>query len=872
MQRFTTANTGPVPITPAMDPQLQAILRAGNEGVQSTQSNKKKRQVKAKRFVWEDEDRFRLGRTAHEVSNKEALRAAKHINPNCNESTIRSFKKAYRIAIQANPALSTVQRAALKKRKRGKPVKFGKYDADIITYLRAIRRSGGKVNRPIVQGAALGILRRKAPHMLWQRNAVSRGWCNSILRRIKFVKRKGTKAAKKVPADAPEQIHRFKNRIYYTMKKFNIPACMFVTFDEISSALVPASDWTLEEQGATQVGIVGLEDKRNVTLGLSFSGSKELLPTQIIYEGKTNMCHAQYDFPPHLKPTHSESHWSTEKTCIELIDDILDPYMEQKRAALMLPPTQYGLLSWDVFKAHCTQAVLDLLEARRIKVVFVPPSCTGLASPNDHPEFNKNVKDLNTSKFTHFYADKVGESLANGEEELFIQFPAAEMKPLHAKWTAESLEFAATQEQWMENALRGVGIWEILQGTFVPDPLLENEFWQPTVATAEEAALHLPDSESEYEFVQNSDDEADPNDHIEGEEEVDYNLEDEVSDEDPDRTPILGTPLQGDEAESEQEQPSQQFLKRRRTLVDESDDDETQLNEPTRGKPKEDYPLEIPIPETQVHTTITPSRSARSSRISRAIDNEASDLQRALAESMLTLSRPPQPTLDILREEDNEGILEEETTLCHQKLLQRGQWRVVFPDEAWQLAKKLLIPADSLPPKTRKHPTQNSYIVARNVLPSNITKIKGDGACMFRALSFSIFRTEDCHRAVRKEILHHMQSVWDEEPRLRLLAALKYQEKTGRQRHVRPSELTISFDDYVDATNMDLPYTWGGSTELEAAALWLKTLIKVFHHGNPKFPPKSWITYGTQPEYHNTYTLLLQWTNGDHYDYVNKLV
>ena len=117
-----------------------------------------------------------------------------------------------------------------------------------------------------------------------------------------------------------------------------------------------------------------------------------------------------------------------------------------------------------------------------------------------------------------------------------------------------------------------------------------------------------------------------------------------------------------------------------------------------------------------------------------------------------------------------------------------------------------------------------------------------------------------------------MQTVWDEEPRLRLLAALKYQEKTGRQRHVRPSELTISFDDYVDATNMDLPYTWGGSTELEAAALWLKTLIKVFHHGNPKFPPKSWITYGTQPEYHNTYTLLLQWTNGDHYDYVNKLV
>ena len=185
----------------------------------------------------------------------------------CNESTIRSFKKAYTIAIKLNPALSSVQRAALKKKKRGKPVKFGKYDQQIITYLRAIRKAGGKVNRPVVQGAALGILRRKAPHMLHQRNVVSRGWCNSILRRIKFVKRKGTKAAKNVPVDAPEQINRFLNRIYYTMKKYDIPPSLFVTFDETSSALVPADDWTLEEQGSAQVAIAGLEDKRNTTLG-----------------------------------------------------------------------------------------------------------------------------------------------------------------------------------------------------------------------------------------------------------------------------------------------------------------------------------------------------------------------------------------------------------------------------------------------------------------------------------------------------------------------------------------------------------------------------------------------------------------------------
>ena len=281
--------------------------------------------------------------------------------------------------------------------------------------------------------------------MLYQRNVVSRAWANSILRRMKFVKRKGTKSAKKVPADAPEQIHKFHNRIYYTMKKYNIPNSMFVTFDESSSALVPASDWTLEEQGASQVGIGGLDDKRNVTLGLSFSATKILLTTQIIYEGKTDLCHAQFDFPPHLHPTHSPSHWSTEKTIIELIEEIIHPYMEEQRRVLRLPPTQWGMLCWDVFKAHLTQPVLDLLEARRIKPVYVPGNCTSLASANDHPQFNKNVKDLNKDKFTLFYAGKVEESIQNGDDEVFIQFPAAEMKPLHAKSTAESLEYLATE-------------------------------------------------------------------------------------------------------------------------------------------------------------------------------------------------------------------------------------------------------------------------------------------------------------------------------------------------------------------------------------------------------------------------------------------
>jgi len=137
IRRHLASEQGPVPITPAMDPDFQVIVRAGNQGVHEKSSTKRKRAVKGKRFAWSEEDRFRIGKMAHELkSNKAALKEARLIFPNANESTVRTFKKAYIVAIRANPALESVERAALKKKKRGKPVKFGKYDADIIAYLK----------------------------------------------------------------------------------------------------------------------------------------------------------------------------------------------------------------------------------------------------------------------------------------------------------------------------------------------------------------------------------------------------------------------------------------------------------------------------------------------------------------------------------------------------------------------------------------------------------------------------------------------------------------------------------------------------------------------------------------------------------------
>jgi len=74
--------------------------------------------------------------------------------------------------------------------------------------------------------------------------------------------------------------------------KYNIPPSMIFVWDEHSSSFFPVTEWTMEDRGAQQVGIVGKEDKRCMTIGTGFSGLPfNMLKSQFMYEGKTNQCH-----------------------------------------------------------------------------------------------------------------------------------------------------------------------------------------------------------------------------------------------------------------------------------------------------------------------------------------------------------------------------------------------------------------------------------------------------------------------------------------------------------------------------------------------------------------------------------------------------
>ena len=105
----------------------------------------------------------------------------------------------------------------------------------------------------------------------------------------------------------------------------------------------------MEQKGSKRVEIVGLSDKRMITAVVASTLSGDMLPVQLIYDGKTDRCHPQgVKFPSDWNITHSDNHWSTNKTMEEYADIILIPYVNRVKKEQKLPKRQKSLVILDV--------------------------------------------------------------------------------------------------------------------------------------------------------------------------------------------------------------------------------------------------------------------------------------------------------------------------------------------------------------------------------------------------------------------------------------------------------------------------------------------------------------------------------------------
>lgn len=78
------------------------------------------------------------------------------------------------------------------------------------------------------------------------------------------MKRKGTKASRKIPNDFEFIRMEFLAEVK-TVNDYDIPPELIINFDQTNVNIVPVGDYTLEKSGSKQGQIIGLEDKRQVS-------------------------------------------------------------------------------------------------------------------------------------------------------------------------------------------------------------------------------------------------------------------------------------------------------------------------------------------------------------------------------------------------------------------------------------------------------------------------------------------------------------------------------------------------------------------------------------------------------------------------------
>jgi len=135
-----------------------------------------------------------------------------------------------------------------------------------------------------------------------------------------------------------------------------------------------------------------------------------LLPTQVIYVGKTPACLPKVDYPNDWYLTYTENHWSNEQTMLGYLYNILIPYVNAMRVELKLSKTHSCLVIFDTFKGQTTPNFLKVLEENNILVTEIPPNCTDRLQPLDLA-VNKPLKDQMKRQFQQWYSEEGGKRI-----------------------------------------------------------------------------------------------------------------------------------------------------------------------------------------------------------------------------------------------------------------------------------------------------------------------------------------------------------------------------------------------------------------------------------------------------------------------------
>ena len=276
-------------------------------------------------------------------------------------------------------------------------------------------------------------------------------WSKSLFKRMGYVRRLATTGKVEISEKLKAEIGTaYLYGIVQRINERKIPSSMVINLDQTPLKFVPGCNKTLAKKGCKSVPIAGSTDKRMITATFTITLTGEFLPIQLIYGGKKTKSIPAVPFPSDFVISINKKHYSNEKEALNMLENIIIPYVEQQHVSLNLAFDHPALIIMDVFKGQMTCAVRELLNENQILLEKVPANLTYLFQPLDvQGGPNGYVKRFMKKKFTLWYSDQVIRALDESKDikDVEISLKLSTIKPLHAKWLIEMYNHMISSER-----------------------------------------------------------------------------------------------------------------------------------------------------------------------------------------------------------------------------------------------------------------------------------------------------------------------------------------------------------------------------------------------------------------------------------------
>ena len=155
---------------------------------------------------------------------------------------------------------------------------------------------------------------------------------------------------------------------------------LILNFDQTMQLYSPTRGYTWEKKGSDRVQLK--ENRDGFTL-LPVVSTVSMVGAQLIFSGSSSVSLPNTAPGPLLRYAQTDSHWSTERTTIDLFNHIILPHIARRRVQLGNPLAP-AIVFADAYAAHWTDAVQDLVKAQtNVAYLGIPDCLTHLFQPLD---------------------------------------------------------------------------------------------------------------------------------------------------------------------------------------------------------------------------------------------------------------------------------------------------------------------------------------------------------------------------------------------------------------------------------------------------------------------------------------------------------